>query len=83
MKITLTNNFHNTSVNINCEVLSHIHNEATAYPTAGQIKKAKKALCGIDGCTCSGEDGTRGRQELPSGKRLVADCSAIYASGAK
>jgi hypothetical protein len=43
MKITLTNDFHNTSVNINCEVLCHIHNEATAYPTAGQIKKAKSS----------------------------------------
>lgn len=70
--VTLTNDFHNTSVRIRCEVLSHIHNEAMIYPTAGQIAKAKKALCGISGCTCSGDDGTRGRQEH-NGKRLIVD----------
>jgi hypothetical protein len=80
MKVTLTNDFHSTACTINCEVLSHIHNVATAYPSAGQIKKAKRELCGIAGCACSDDAGTRGRQELPSGKRLEVSLNAIYAS---
>jgi hypothetical protein len=79
MRITLKNDFHNSAVSLNCEVLSHIHNVATAYPTLGQIKRAKRELCGISGCTCSGDDGTRGRQEL-NGKRLEISLDAIYAS---
>jgi hypothetical protein len=77
--VTLTNDFHNTSVNLRCEVLSHIHSEATIYPTAGQIAKAKKALCGIDGCTCSNDAGIRGRQEH-NGKRMIVDLSNLYAT---
>ena len=72
--VTLTNDFHNSSVRIRCEVLSHIHNVSTIYPTVGQIKKAEKALCGIDGCTCSDYSGVCGRQEH-NGKRLVVDLS--------
>jgi hypothetical protein len=79
-KITLTNNFHNTSVNLNCEVLSHIHNEVVAYPNANQIKRAKRQLCGIKGCTCSGDSGVRGRQEF-HGKRLFVDLSKLYQVG--
>ena len=75
--VTLTNDFHGTSVNLRCEVLSHIHNVSTIYPSAGQVKKSKAALCGIAGCTCSGEDGTRGPQEH-NGKRLVVDVSSVY-----
>lgn len=74
--VTLTNDFHNTSVRIRCEVLSHIHNLSTIYPSVGQIKKAKKALCGIDGCTCSGDAGIRGRQEH-NDKRLIVDVSSL------
>jgi hypothetical protein len=79
--ITLTNDFHNTSVNLRCEVLSHIHNVSTAYLSAGQVKKAKRELCGIAGCTCSGEAGTRGRQEF-NGKRLEVNVDAAFANGA-
>ena len=79
--ITLTNDFHNTSVNVRCEVLSHIHNVATAYPSLNQIKKAKKALCGIDGCTCSGDAGTRGRQEI-DGIKLEINLDAMYRANA-
>jgi hypothetical protein len=77
--VTLTNDFHGTSVNLRCEVLSHIHNVSTIYPTAGQIKKAKKALCGIECCTCSGDAGTHGHQEH-DGKRLIVDASSLYAA---
>ena len=80
MRITLRNDFHNSSININCEVLSHIHNVATAYPSLGQIKRAKRELCGIAGCTCSGDAGTRGPQALDNGKRLEVNIDAIYAT---
>ena len=53
-KITLTNNFHNTSVNLMVE------NDRL---TLNQIKRAKRQLCGCKGCCCSGEIGTRGTQD--------------------
>ena len=77
-RVTLTNDLHNTSTTLICETLSHIYNEVTIYPSVSQIKRAKKALCGIDGCTCSGDAGTRGRQEH-NGKRLIVDVSAMFA----
>lgn len=77
-RVTLTNDFHGTSTTLICETLLHIHNEVTIYPSVSQIKRAKKSLCGIDGCTCSDSAGTRGRQEH-NGKRLVVDVSAMFA----
>ena len=80
--ITLTNDFHHSSVNLRCEVLSHIHNVATAYPNAAQIKRAKKVLCGVDGCCCSNAAGIRGRQETSYGKKLEVDLTADAAAKA-
>jgi hypothetical protein len=77
--ITLTNDFHNTTVTLRCEVLSHIHNVSTAYLSAGQIKRAKRELCGIAGCTCSGDAGLRGRQEH-DGKRLEVNIDSLFAN---
>ena len=31
--------------------------------TANQVNRAKRTLCGIAGCTCSGDAGTRGQQD--------------------
>ncbi len=75
--VKLTNDFHNSEVTLRCEVLSHIYNEATIYPNARQITRAKRELCGIEGCCCSGDAGCCGRQ-THNGKRLIVDCSAIY-----
>ena len=80
MKITLKNDFHTTFVNLNVEVRSHIYGVAVAYLSAGQIKKAKRELCGIRGCTCSGDAGTRGPQSLENGKRLDVNCDSIYSN---
>jgi hypothetical protein len=77
--ITLTNDFHGTSVNLRCEVLSHIYHTSTAYLSVGQIKKAKKELCGTSGCTCSNDAGIRGPQEL-NGKKLEVNMDALYAA---
>jgi|LakMenE18May11ns_1017448.scaffolds.fasta_scaffold7274618_1 hypothetical protein len=75
--ITLTNDFHNTSVNLRCEVLSHIYHTAVAYPNANQIKKAKRVLCGVAGCNCSNDAGIRGRQEI-DGKRLEVNLDSLH-----
>lgn len=53
--ITLYNDFHSTSVNLKMK---------SAFPTKSQVKRAKKTLCGISGCTCSGIMGMRGAQEV-------------------
>lgn len=76
--VTITNDFHNSSVTLRCDVLSHIYGEATIRPSREQIKRAKRELCGIAGCECSGADGHRGPQRH-NGKRLVIDCSSLYA----
>jgi len=78
MRIILKNDFHNSSVTLNCgKVLSHIHSVSTAYLTVYQIRKAKSALCGIPDCTCSGDAGLRGPQQL-DGKKLEVNLDAIY-----
>ncbi len=53
--ITLKNNFHNTSVNL------RVSGEKLSAP---QVKRARRALCGISGCTCGNELGQRGPQEV-------------------
>jgi hypothetical protein len=54
-KITLTNNFHNTSVNLI---------PYKGFLSAGQVKRAKRVLCGISGCCCGDDLGQRGPQEV-------------------
>lgn len=61
MKLTLTNDFHNTSVCLNVK-----DNKITA----GQVKRAQKELCGIATCACSNELGTRGPQFDSDGNRI-------------
>lgn len=80
MKVTLRNDFHNSEVTLRTNVLSHIHNVATAYLSAGQVKKAKRKLCGVQGCTCSGEAGICGPQSLANGKRLEVNIDAAYST---
>lgn len=77
MKITLTSDFHGTSVTLNADVRSHVHNVSTAYLTENQVRKAKRELCGTAGCSCSGTVGTRGRQQTPSGKRLEVNFDSV------
>lgn len=62
MTITLTNDFHNTRISLK---------RSTAHRlSAWQVAKARKALCGISGCTCGGFAGHRGAQYLPDGTRV-------------
>lgn len=54
--ITLTNDFHNSSVSLRVEV----DDEGNAKLSINQIKKRRELCCA--GCSCSGEVGTRGYQ---------------------
>jgi len=53
--ITLRNDFHNTEIRLRADVGDEL--------TSAQIKRARNALCGIEGCTCSGDAGQRGKQD--------------------
>ncbi len=74
---TLQNDFHHTEVRVRTTGLQHIHGEVTLRLSRNQIKRAKRELCGIDDCTCSGEVGTRGKQVADSGNRIILDCSRL------
>ena len=64
MKVTLTNDFHNTKVTLNGkeQLSGTLSNRWDVRLSAQQVKKARLALCGMDGCSCSGELGTNGKQ---------------------
>ena len=55
-KVILTNDFHNTSVELMAEVSS-----GRLWLSKWQIRKSWKALCGMTGCQCSGYLGERPR----------------------
>lgn len=62
-KVKLTNDFHNTSVTL------HLKGSAEdmrcgMYLSDHQIKRARKTLCGVKGCTCGGKVGERGKQNI-------------------
>ncbi len=53
--ITIKNSFHNSQINLNVQIGD--------YLTNSQIKRSKRILCGVHGCTCSGIAGDRGTQD--------------------
>lgn len=55
-KVSLKNDFHNTEVTVAGE--NPYYNCIRLTPRS--VQKAKKALCGIEGCTCSNDLGVRG-----------------------
>ena len=62
-QITLTNDFHGTSVNVV---------PVNGLLSASQVARARRALCGSRDCQCGGYAGTRGRQRWaisPTGAR--------------
>ena len=50
--ITLTNDFHNTEYNLRANLGDEL--------SPSQIRRSRKALCGVSGCTCGGPLGERG-----------------------
>lgn len=59
MRITLSNSYHGTSVNLNAEYLGQQSGHGRWRLTAGQVKRSKSVLCGVSGCTCSDDLGLR------------------------
>jgi hypothetical protein len=64
--LTLTNDFHNTSVSLRVELTGFY-----AYLSPAQARRARRALCGVAGCTCGGTLGERGSAQL-NGQRCSA-----------
>ena len=82
MRYTLANDFHNSvcTVRANGETLGEIANEYIPYVeqtvkitlTDSQVKRARRALCGIKGCLCSGSPTRmRGPQTDLVGRKLI------------
>jgi len=57
MKITIKNNFHGTEARVRFSSLP-------ATLTAGQIKRVRRALCGMTDCSCGGNLSERGPQDV-------------------
>ena len=76
MIYTLRNNFHNTQVNVRCQGVQHMAGEINIKLSATQIKRVKRALCGVAGCTCGNDASLRGPQET-RGNRLIVDCYGL------
>ncbi len=57
--LVLKNDFHNSEVTLRVNHAGEIEVDDVIKLSAGQVKKAQNTLCGIDGCLCSGELGTR------------------------
>lgn len=53
--VSLTNDFHGSRV--------RVRPDAAGWLSAGQITRARRALCGVRDCTCGGPLGERGRQD--------------------
>ena len=53
---TITNSFHQSSV--------HLRPAQDGYLSQGQCQRARRILCGIQGCLCGGDLGERGKQQI-------------------
>lgn len=68
MKVTIRNNFHNTEVTLEAKNIT-LEKTTEYYLSPAQVDKAKRELCGLRGCTCSGVLGQRGPQNW-SGEQI-------------
>jgi len=59
---TISNDFHNTTTRTRL-----------GRKSEKQMKDLKRRLCGVSGCTCSDDIGSRGKQIQPDGRKLVID----------
>lgn len=67
--VDLYNSFHVTFLTLSADEYGCL--------SAGQVRKARKILCGIEGCTCGGSAGQRpvgqyGYEEQPDGGAYLA-----------
>lgn len=73
--ITLTNSFHGTQVALRAN--------PGEWLSRRQIQRARRALCGVKGCTCGGFAGERGPQWIPDGRQVsVEPCGWHDSEGA-
>ncbi len=56
--IGISNDFHAAASSARAKVLR----DGRLYLSQGQVARIRRELCGLDGCTCGGELGERGRQ---------------------
>lgn len=84
--ITLTNSFHNTSVNLRPTISSaNKYGPKELHLSARQVKRARRVLCGVDGCLCGDDIGARGEQRYcvdvyPDGDGVVSHDARDYDS---
>jgi len=78
--VTLRNNFHNSEVKLQVRGERDDDGLLVIYPSAGQIKKSWRTLCGHKNCECGDAAGARGPQRADDGSRLVVDTDAYWAT---
>ncbi len=61
-KIRLSNDFHGSEVVARAKVICESGQLIICELSARQVKHVQQKLCGVSGCSCSGDLGTRGRQ---------------------
>ncbi len=69
MRMNIRNSFHNTEVTL---VAGSVY-KGRWWLTRSQVNRARRVLCGVDGCTCGGLLGQRGSDGLPAGVEISAD----------
>jgi hypothetical protein len=69
MRMNIRNEFHDTEVTL---VARSVY-KGRWYLTRSQVNRARRVLCGIDGCTCGGLLGQRGWDGLPGGIDISTD----------
>jgi hypothetical protein len=65
--VKLTNNFHGTAVTLHF---------SKAYPTAAQVRRAQRELCGFAGCMCSCVMGMIAHEKVKLPAHLYGDLAA-------
>ncbi|GEM_PF-3791571 len=67
-KITLSNEFHNTKINLQAKVVLCRGIKAVEL-SRHQVRRARRVLCGIPTCTCGGNLGERPSAQIMDGPR--------------
>ena len=57
-QVTLTNSFHGSEITLRAKLDAR----GVAWLSAGQVRKARRALCGMSDCSCGGDGGCRPAQ---------------------
>jgi hypothetical protein len=64
MMITVRNEFHDTTARIRASIGDTL--------TPSQVKRCRRTLCGVEGCTCGGALSERGQQHDDEGRAFDA-----------